>query len=418
MRRYLPVAVLVGVVVAVQLLTSVFGVSYYLTQLTMSAYYALVAVGLSMLMGYAGQISLGQAGFFAIGGYTTATLTTLDLSPAIERPFFALLDRIGLVLTRTTFTGEELRYLSPWIGCILAIAITVVVAVGVGKPVLSLRGHYLAMATLGFGLIIYRVVLGTKLFGEADGISDVPSFSLVPGLTVSGSMSDRVMNYYIAWAVVAIGAVIVTNIVNSRVGRSLRSLHGSEEAADAMGVDTARYKLNVFVLGAVFASVAGIFLTHYNAGIGPSEAGATKSIRYVAIVAVGGMANLWGTLIMSVVLNFLSLRGAFGTYDDAVFGIVLIVIMMAAPRGFLRAAFFADARAAVSKLLQRRSELFAYLMFHRREKPAGNPLRADAGTGSKARGGGVKSNDAGTLDATRGNRPGRANPTGPSEEDR
>jgi branched-chain amino acid transport system permease protein len=102
-----------------------------------------------------------------------------------------------------------------------------------------------------------------------------------------------------------------------------------------MGVDTARFKLQTFMLSAVFSALAGVLLTHYNGGIGPSEASVMKSVRYVAIVAVGGMANLWGALIMGMVLNFLSLRGFFGSYDDAVFGLILITIMLFAPNGIL-----------------------------------------------------------------------------------
>ncbi len=111
-----------------------------------------------------------------------------------------------------------------------------------------------------------------------------------------------------------------------------------------MGVNTARYKLYTFVISAAFAAIAGSFLTHFNGGIGPSEASVMKSVRYVAIVAVGGMANLWGALIMGVVLNFMSLRGMFGTYDDAVFGLILIVIMLFAPEGILRLKLFAGLR--------------------------------------------------------------------------
>jgi branched-chain amino acid transport system permease protein len=107
-----------------------------------------------------------------------------------------------------------------------------------------------------------------------------------------------------------------------------------------MGVNTGRYKLNIFVLSAVFAAVGGVFLTHYNGGIGPSEASIMKSVRYVAIVAIGGMANLWGALSMGIVLNFLSLRGYFGSYDDAVFGVILIIIMLFAPEGLLRREVF------------------------------------------------------------------------------
>ena len=125
------------------------------------------------------------------------------------------------------------------------------------------------------------------------------------------------------------------NLVDSRAGRALRSIHGSEEAANAMGVDTARYKLSVFVLSAVFACIAGVFLTHFNGGIGPSEAGIMKSVSYVAIVAVGGMANLWGALFMGIILNYLSLRGYFGSYDELFFGSILIVIMLFFPDGLL-----------------------------------------------------------------------------------
>ena len=115
----------------------------------------------------------------------------------------------------------------------------------------------------------------------------------------------------------------------------MRSIHENEEAAISLGINTKRYKLYTFVVSAIFAAVAGVFLTHYNAAIGPSEVSVLKSVRYVAIVAVGGMANLWGCLLMGVLLNFLSLRGVFGTLDDIVFGIILIVIMLFAPQGLL-----------------------------------------------------------------------------------
>ncbi len=145
--------------------------------------------------------------------------------------------------------------------------------------------------------------------------------------------------------ILALGLLALVNLVGSRAGRALRSLHDGEEAAAATGVDTAKYKLNVFVLGAVYAAVAGILLTHYNGSIGPGEANVIKSVRYVAIVAVGGMANLTGTLVAGLALNFLSLRGVFGSYDDAVFGIVLILVMLFAPDG---RAFMAKAGAALA----------------------------------------------------------------------
>ena len=109
-----------------------------------------------------------------------------------------------------------------------------------------------------------------------------------------------------------------------------------------MGIPTAEYKLKTFVLSAALASLAGVLLTHYNGGIGPSEASVMKSVRYVAIVAIGGMANLWGALFMSLLLNYLSLRGYFGTFDDAVFGAILIIIMLFAPDGLMRKKTISD----------------------------------------------------------------------------
>jgi branched-chain amino acid transport system permease protein len=335
MKRHLPLGLLVLTAIGVQQLTRATGTAFYLTPLTMAAYYSLVIVGLCLLMGYAGQISLGHAGFFAIGGYLSAMLTTRDLTPYQDNPVLVLLDNLGCTVTGQDMFGTAVLHVHPWAAFACAILVTIVVAYGIGIPVLKLKGHYLAMATLGFGIIVYRLVLASPLFGEADGISEVPGFPLLPGLAVSGGFESRVSNYYLAWGMVALAMWLLANLIHSRVGRALRAIHGAEDATNAMGVNTARYKLNTFVISAVLAAVAGIFLTHYNGGIGPSEAGIMKSVRYVAIVAIGGMANLWGALVMGSLLNIMSLRGMFGSYDDAVFGLILIVIMLFAPRGLL-----------------------------------------------------------------------------------
>jgi branched-chain amino acid transport system permease protein len=324
----------------VQLVTYVTDTGYFLTQLTMSAYYLLVIIGLCLLMGYTGQISIGHAGFFAIGGYISALLTTFNLIPYKAQGWVSLLSKTGALVARQDLYGAQVLHVHPWIACILSVLVAVGVAYLIGGPVLKLKGHYLAMATLGFGIIVFRVVLGTSIFGEADGLSEVPAFKLIPGLEVSGNLSLRISNYYIAWGMVVVCVLWVLNLVNSRVGRALRSIHGDEEAANAMGVHTSRYKLKTFVLSAAFAAVAGVFLTHYNGGIGPSEASVMKSVRYVAIVAVGGMANLWGSLLMGCFLNFFSLRGYFGSFDDAVFGMILILIMLFAPDGLVHSGLF------------------------------------------------------------------------------
>jgi len=334
--RYTPVAVFGIMVIAVQLLTVLADRPQFMTQFTMTGYYSLVIIGLCLLMGYAGQISLGHAGFFAIGGYASAFLTTHDLTPYKGNIVVTILSKVGVIKTAQDLYGGDSLVFHPWAAFLAAIAITIVIAYVLGGPVLKLKGHYLAMATLGFGTIVYKIVLGTSLFGAADGLSDIPGFRILPGLEVSGKPGMRLQNYYIAWGLVLLGMLLLTNLIHSRVGRALRSIHSAEDAANAMGVNTTQYKLNIFVLSAVFAAMGGVFLTHYNGGIGPSEASIIKSVRYVAIVAIGGMANLWGALSMGIILNFLSLRGYFGSYDDAIFGAILIVIMLFAPEGLLR----------------------------------------------------------------------------------
>jgi branched-chain amino acid transport system permease protein len=352
-RRYIPVGLLVLCIVLLQAVMTLIEQEYYLTQFTMSAYYCLVILGLTVLMGYAGQISMGHAAFFAMGGYATAVLTTFNLVEHADSPVVGALTTLGLTVTHTNYYGVEIMHVTPWCSLIGAVVITAFVAFVIGIPILRLKGHYLAMATLGFGIIIYRIVLGTGMCGEADGISDVPRFTLMGPLAVSGDASMRVQNYYIAFFLVVGALVLLMNLVESRVGRALRSIHGSEEAASAMGVDVARYKLSIFVLSAVFSCVAGVFMTHFNGGIGPSEAGVMKSVTYVAIVAVRGMANLWGALSMGIVLNYLSLRGYFGSYDELFFGCILIVIMLFFPDGLLQRKNMEALAARVKGLMKR-----------------------------------------------------------------
>jgi len=335
LARYLPVIGGAAAVVVLQVVLSATSTTYYMTQLIMAAYYALVVIGLCLLMGYAGQISLGHAGFFAIGGYTSAVLTTCNLIAYSDTWWVGALSAVGLVGQRTDLYGAVILSFSPAPAAAAALIAAGLIAFLIGMPILRLRGHYLAMATLGFGLIIHRIVLATPAFGQADGISHVPPFQLAGGLQIDDDSSGRVANYYIAWAIVLAAMVLATNLVHSRVGRALRSIHQNEDAAHSLGIDTYRYKLATFILSACLAAAGGVLLTHYNGSIGPSEATVMKSVRYVAIVAVGGMASLWGALGMGIVLNFLSLRGAFGTYDDAVFACILIAMMLFAPQGIL-----------------------------------------------------------------------------------
>jgi branched-chain amino acid transport system permease protein len=334
--QILPFAILATAAVAAQLLLKALDMQYCLTQLTMSLYYAIVVISLCLLMGYAGQVSLGQGAFFALGGYTTAVLTTANLLPAKTWWIVAWAGRLHLLVDRTDAFGNAALSVTPWAAFVAAMLVSGLVACLIGYPALRLHGHYLAMATLGFGLIVNKVFLGTALFGAADGINGVPEWKLLPGVVVSGRSAARVTNYYVACALVLLVMVLMRNLLASRVGRALQAIHDRETAANAMGIATSSYKLRTFVLSAVLAAVAGVFFTHFTAGIGPSEAGAFKSVRYVALAAAGGLANLWGSMAISTALNYLSLRGLFGGLDHAVFGVILIAIVALAPEGPLK----------------------------------------------------------------------------------
>jgi branched-chain amino acid transport system permease protein len=335
-KRLVPVAAVAALAVGVQLLLRAARLEQYLVQLTMAAWYGVAALGLCLFMGYAGQVSLGHAGFVAIGGYSSAALSTLNLLPVAAVPAVQWLVGRGLASPATDSFGASVLRLSPWIGVVAGLVTAALVAVLVGLPSLRLRGHYLAMATLSFGIIVSRIILGTAALGQADGISSVPALPIFAGLAVSGRRPLRVQDYYIAWGVAVVALALILNLDRSRAGRALRAIHGDEDAAAALGVNVGRYKLAAFVAAALYASFAGSMLTHYNGGIGPGEASVMKSVRYLALVAAGGMGNAAGALGVTVVLTFLSLRGAFGLYDDAVFAAILVAIMLFSPDGLFR----------------------------------------------------------------------------------
>lgn len=331
-----PFAAAAAAAVVFQQILRAAGIEYCLTQLTMSCYYAMVVLGLCLLMGHAGQVSLGHGAFFAIGGYTTAFLTTADCSAwASGLPGRALVKARVLAECQDLY-GNPAVCVSPAAAFAAGLVLTGVVACVVGYPALRLKGHYLAMATLGFGLIVNKIAMGTAALGASDGIHGVPPWPLFPGFAISGARAFRVGNYYLAAMLLLALLLLLRNLVDSRVGRALQAIHDRETAANALGIPTASYRLRVFVLSALIAATAGALFTHYTGGIGPSEAGAIKSVRYVALAAAGGMASLWGVTAASLLLNYLSLRGTFGSFDNAVFGSLLITIVALAPDGPLQ----------------------------------------------------------------------------------
>jgi branched-chain amino acid transport system permease protein len=261
---------------------------------------AIVCVGLNLLVGYAGQISLGHAGFFGLGAYGSAILTARYGWP----PPAAL---------AATTAGVAL------------------IALVVGRPILKLKGHYLAMATLGMGIIISIIIVTEdRLTGGPDGMA-VPPFALL-GFAFAGERAW----YWITGAALLAAVWLALNLVESPAGRALRALHGSEVGAQVSGIDATRAKVAIFVISAVFASFAGSLSAHYAGFITPGKVGFFHSIELVTMVVFGGMASIFGAVVGAAALTLLpQLLTVLKEYEMVVFGAVMIATMVFLPRGLL-----------------------------------------------------------------------------------
>ena len=277
-------------------------ISHYVDVMVFAGIFSMVSVGLSLIMGYAGQISLAQAAFFGIGAYSSGILTTkFGFNPWVAMPAGALL--AGAVA---------------WI---------------VGVPSLRLKGHYLAMATLGFGVIV------DIIFAEEGDWTGGPSGMVgIPGLKIAGrALTSEVGWYYLVWSIVFLMLIFCSNIVHSRMGRALRAIHEEERAAESMGVPTADYKVKVFALGAVFAAIGGSFYAHYVTCLNPSSFNLMWSIRFLLMVMIGGMQSLWGALIGAVLLTFLGnvWLQVFADFEIMVYGAILLIVALFLPGGLV-----------------------------------------------------------------------------------
>jgi branched-chain amino acid transport system permease protein len=275
---------------------------YYLTLLNFIGIHTVLVVGLNLLMGYAGQISLGHAAFFGLGAYTSAILTVT----------------YGL---------------NPWLALVAGLIICGLASFLIGLPALKLRGYYLAMATLGFGVIVYIV------FNEAQTVTGGPSgLSSIPSLKFTGLSFDSPRKLYLLiWPAVILILALSASLVNSRIGRALRALHDSEVAAESLGVNTQRLKLLIFVWSALYASLAGSLYAHTLNFIAPSSFDIMFSIKLVTMVVVGGMASIWGSLLGAGVLTVLpELLVMFHDFEVVIFGGILMVVMIFLPRGLVR----------------------------------------------------------------------------------
>lgn len=296
-RRHLPLLILAVVLL---LLPLVLPNNYYYDITIRMAINAIIVLGLNLLIGFAGQISLGHAGFVGIGAYATAILPT----HFGWHPILAMLA-----------------------GAAIASAIAAIVA----RPIFRLKGHYLAMATLGLGIIIAIVIKNEAAYtGGPDGMP-VAALGLM-GFEISGEKQW----YWVLAALLLFSFWASRNLIDSPFGRALRALHGSEVASQVMGVDIVRYKVAIFALSAFFASLMGSVTAHYIGFVTPNIADFFHSVELMTMVVVGGMASIYGSLIGAVLLTALpQALSTFEGWEAVAFGIILILCMIFMPKGLV-----------------------------------------------------------------------------------
>jgi branched-chain amino acid transport system permease protein len=263
---------------------------------------AITVMGLSLLMGYAGQISLGHAAFVGIGAYCSGVLTV----------------KFGFPFVLAFLTGTVLSGM-------MAMAIAI--------PTLKLKGHYLAVATLGFGEIIFILFNEfLEITGGPSGLSGIPSIEFL-----GHSFNDGTSYFYLVWTVVILLLLFALNVIHSRTGRALRAVHGSDVAAAAMGLNVSRLKVQVFVVSAVYASIAGSLYAHFVTFISPPTFGLFVSVLLLMMVVIGGAGSIWGALLGAGILTLLPeyLR-ALKDFDILVYGAILMAILLFMPEGLLK----------------------------------------------------------------------------------
>ena len=296
-QRHSGLLLLAGILLALPLMLPN---AYYYDIAIRMAINAVVVLGLNLLIGFAGQISLGHAGFFGIGAYASAILP----SQFGWHPLLAML--AGAVATA-------------------------VLAALVARPIFRLRGHYLAMATLGLGIVIAIVLKNESAYtGGPDGMAVAPLGLF--GWEISGEKQW----YWVIAATLLVSVWACRNLVDSPFGRALRALHGSEVAAQVAGVDIGRYKAAIFVFSAFFASIMGSLSAHYVGFVTPNTADFFHSIELVTMVVVGGMASIGGSLVGAVLLTLLpQALATFEGWETVAFGAILMLSMIALPRGLV-----------------------------------------------------------------------------------
>ena len=274
--------------------------------------YAIVAAGLVMLTGVGGMTSFGQAAFVGVGAYATAWVCTAPASVAF---LGGLVGTAGL----------------PWVGLLLGLAITFAVAWTLGAVTVKLSGHYLPLCTIAWGLSLYYLFGNMQFLGGQTGITGVPAL-VVGGWSLA---SPRALGVVI-WAVLLVALWLLHNLLDSREGRAIRALKGGRVMAESMGVDTARYRIKLFVLAALMAAISGWLYAHMQRFVNPTPFNLNIGIEYLFMAVVGGAGHLWGAVLGATVITLLkeklqdvlpSLLGTSGNFEVIVFGLLMLFVL-------------------------------------------------------------------------------------------
>ncbi len=328
LRLYRGPLLLLALIITLPLLTLLAHGQYrYLLPLAqLCGIYAIIVTGLTLLMGFTGQVSLGHAGFYALGAYAVAV--------AAGKPFCAPL----------------------WLAILIALGAGALVSFLTGFSLLRLKGHYLALATLCLGIIIYGLINNLDITGAAAGLTDLPEwkvFGLLPGHPLA--------KVYFIWGIVLLVILWAVHLSESPVGRALRAIHGDEEAATSLGVNTFATKLKVFVISGVLAALAGVLYTsvYVDSYLGPEEFNLMFSVQLLIMVVIGGLGSVWGGLAGAVVLTgmheLITLVGEklgntdMAKYEQLIFGLVLVLIVI-----FSRDGLIPGVRRGMARLTLRR----------------------------------------------------------------
>ncbi|MBP7653430.1 branched-chain amino acid ABC transporter permease [Candidatus Dependentiae bacterium] len=276
---------------------------YYLGVLVPIGLFSLAAIGLNLLIGFAGQISLGHAGFMSAGAYSSV------------------------------YICSKLGYSAVY-GLILSIIVNGILAYIISKPILKLKGHYLAMATLGIGIIIHIIFRELMYFGGGEGIS-VPELK-IGSFNFNDYKIKEISYFYLSWSMTFFSLLLSINFINSKSGRALKAIHLNEIAANALGINVASYKTFIFVYSAILAGIAGSLIAHYNAYILPSTFDLHTSIKLVSMVILGGVMNIWGAILGAFIIMILpELLGKFDEYEGLIYGGIIILTMIFFPEGLI-----------------------------------------------------------------------------------